>query len=244
MDGDEVVMEPGDLVVELETRGAALARELLSPTQLSALWALIRPETAASAARHRSGEAYGVRGLLETRPVLKRGLTEVMLDELACRALGRAAFPIDALFLDKHLETNWGVPGHQDVIVPIPPYAERAVVRNCRTRENLMYGEPEAGVLEELVALRAHFDDADSERGALEVVLGSHSRGRLSDAEIRSVPLEAYTACECRAGDVLVFKPLLLHRSSRSVASRRRRVLQVLYAPIGGWHHRHSAPAM
>lgn len=237
-------MDSVDIAVELESRGVALAPALLGPAQLSSLWELMRPETAAGAARHRSGEAYGVRGLLDARPLLKSGLAGLMLDELARRALGRAAFPIDALFLDKHLEANWGVPGHQDVIVPIPPQVDRAVVRNYRRREDLAYGEPEESVLEELVALRIHFDDADSEHGALEVVCGSHSRGRLSEAEVRAVPLDAYTPCACHAGDVLLFKPLLLHRSSRSVGSERRRVLQVLYAPIDGWHHRHSTPAV
>jgi hypothetical protein len=238
------MLDRADVAQELESRGVVLARALLSPTQLSFLWAVIRPESVGGAARHRSGEAYGARGLLAARPVLKSRLSELMLDELAARALARAAFAIDAVFLDKHLDANWGVPGHQDVIVPIPPHAERALVRNYRLREDLAYGEPEESVLEELVAIRIHFDDAGAENGALEVVAGSHARGRLSEAQIRGVPLDAYTRCESRAGDVLVFKPLLLHRSSRSVASQRRRVLQVLYAPVDGWHHRYSAPAL
>jgi hypothetical protein len=244
VDFAEGMLDAIDVTAELESRGVVLARGLLSPIQLSSLWAVIRPESAGGAARHRSGEAYGVRGLLAARPVLKSRLSELMLDEVAARALGRAVFPIDALFLDKHLDANWGVPGHQDVIVPIPPHAERGLVRNYRLRDGLAYGQPEESVLEELVAIRIHFDDASTENGALEVVAGSHARGRLSEAQIRGLPLEAYTPCESRAGDVLVFKPLVLHRSSRSVAPKRRRVLQVLYAPIHGWHHRYSAPVL
>ena len=112
--------DQADLPVELQTRGVVLVRSVLSDTQLSFLWSLMRPETAAGAVRHRSGEAYGARGLLANRPALKLGLATLMLDDLAGRALGRAAFPIDALFFDKHSEANWAVPGSSRRCRPHP----------------------------------------------------------------------------------------------------------------------------
>jgi len=45
-----------------------------------------------------------------------------------------------------------------------------------------------------------------------------------------NVPLERYIACRAAPGDVLILRPLLLHRSSPSRGEGRRRVLHVVYA--------------
>jgi ectoine hydroxylase-related dioxygenase (phytanoyl-CoA dioxygenase family) len=168
---------------------------------------------------------------------------ELMLDRIAEDALGGAAFPIDAVFFDKRSDANWAVPAHQDVVIPVPFSADLAGVRNLRHRHGLTYGEPTDHVLQELVALRVHFDDAGPENGALSVVHGSHSLGRLSGAEILRIPSESYTQYDCRAGDVLLLKPLAVHRSGRSILPTHRRVLQILYAPRDGWHARAAKDA-
>lgn len=222
----------------LERRGVVRVPSALDETQLDALWSSLRPEAAVGAVRGRSPEAYGARGILSARPELRSLLAELDLDGVAGAALRRPVFPIDAVFFDKRSDANWAVPAHQDVVVPIPPEADADAVRNTRHRHGLRYGEPADPVLRELVALRVHFDDAGADNGGIAIVDGSHHRGRLSDAEIRGIPLEAFAPYDCRTGDVLLMKPLAVHRSGRSVLPMRRRVLHVLYAPRDGWHGR------
>jgi hypothetical protein len=135
-------------------------------------------------------------------------------------------------------DANWAVPAHQDVIVPIPASAHAKAIRNGRERHGLRYGEPAEPVLQELVALRVHFDAACAESGGIAIVDGSHAGGRLADAEIRRIRLETFRQYDCCAGDVLLMKPLVVHRSGRSTLPLRRRVLHVLYAPRNGWHAR------
>jgi hypothetical protein len=220
----------------LERRGAVRVPSALNERQLDALWSRLRPEAAAGAVRGRSQQAYGARGILS--PELRLLLAELDLDGVAGAALRRPVFPIDAVFFDKRSDANWAVPAHQDVIVPIPSEADADAVRNARHRHGVRYGEPADQVLRELVALRIHFDDAGAANGGIAIVDGSHQRGRLSDTEIRAIPGDAFAPYDCRAGDVLLMKPLAVHRSGRSALPTCRRVLHVLYAPRDGWHSR------
>jgi phytanoyl-CoA dioxygenase PhyH len=228
---------------ELHQFGASHLASELDGQQLRTLLASIEPETAAGAVRGRSRSAYGARGLLVARPQLLGLFAQLGLDRMAGEALGGAAFAIDAVFFDKRSDANWAVPAHQDVVVPVPACASDAVVRNLRHRHGVTYGEPADRVLQELVALRVHFDDARADTGGLSIVQGSHSLGRLSGAAILEIRPESYTPYDCHAGDVLLMKPLAVHRSARSLLPRHRRVLHVLYAPLGGWHARLSADA-
>lgn len=222
----------------LEQRGAVRVPSALNERQLDALWSSIRPEAAVGAVRGRSQEAYGARAILSARPELRRLLVELGLDGIAGDAMRGPVFPIDAVFFDKRSDANWAVPAHQDVVVPIPSEADADTVRNERLRHGLRYGEPANPVLGELVALRIHFDDAGAANGGIAIVDGSHRRGRLSDTELRGIPAEAFSPYDCGTGDVLLMKPLAVHRSGRSVLPARRRVLHVLYALRHGWHGR------
>ena len=228
-------MPCAELAGELDRRGAVVVSSALTEAGVDVLWASIRPENAAGAVRTRARGAYGARGLLVGRPELRRLFAGLGLDALAGRALGGAAFPIDALYFDKRSDVNWAVPAHQDVVVPV---ANAMTVRNARERHGLRYGEPDDHVLEELVALRVHFDDATADSGGLAIVDGSHAKGRLSDSQLRGLAPDLFTPYDCRAGDVLLMKPLVVHRSGRSTAPTHRRVLHILYAPGGGCHDR------
>ena len=227
-----------ELVEKLERQGAMSVRAVLDESKLEILWSSIRPETAAGAVRGRSGDAYGARGLLTERPEIEAALAKMGIAALAARILGAAVFPIDATFFDKRADVNWAVPAHQDVVVPIPAGAPASAIRNARERHGIRYGEPADQVLKELVAVRVHFDDAGADNGGLAIVQGSHRGGRLTDAEVGAFPPEVFRPFDCRAGDVLLMKPLVVHRSGRSSLPARRRVLHVLYAPRGGWHAR------
>jgi ectoine hydroxylase-related dioxygenase (phytanoyl-CoA dioxygenase family) len=146
------------------------------------------------------------------------------LSALAAVALGRPAFPVDAIFFDKQPDANWSVPGHQDRLMP--GWAGSTTPK--AVRHGIEYFEPPLSTLAALVALRVHFDDADA--GGLEVVPSSHRQGILEAEAIRNIPLTEYRPCAATRGDVLLMRPLLLHRSRRRTARGHRRVLHVVYA--------------
>jgi ectoine hydroxylase-related dioxygenase (phytanoyl-CoA dioxygenase family) len=180
--------------------------------------------------RRRSGSAYAARNLLRDVSELSEALASCGLNRLASETLGKAAFPVDAISFDKHAEANWGVPGHQDVLMPIVPVGEPDIRHRGRVRDGVTYLEAGDETLASLVALRLHFDDCDPANGALCVAPGSHRSGRLREAEISAIPLEQYVACPASRGDVLLMKPLIVHRSAPAQRPARRRVLHVVYA--------------
>lgn len=163
------------------------------------------------------------------------------LTALASRLLGHRAFPIDAMFFDKHAGANWTVPGHQDRLFPVSDDSSG----KRRTRDGIAYAEPDRDTLADLLALRIHFDATDADTGALQVVPASHRNGVLTTAQILEVPVQRYVPCPAGPGDVLAMKPLLLHRSSPSKGTAQRRVLHVVYAtrdPADGIRWRRSHP--
>lgn len=123
--------------------------------------------------------------------------------------LGRTPMTlVRALALDKSPEANWFVPWHQD-----------------RAADGV---DRPVSQLERMVALRVHLDDCDEDNGPLEVIPGSHTRGRLAAADIAVLTGE-YDPLLCLAvrGDIVALRPLLVHRSQRARQPAARRVLHL-----------------
>ncbi len=99
-------------------------------------------------------------------------------------------------------------------------------------KDGVPHVQPPIGLLEQMLAVRLHLDDADEANGALRVLPGTHRLGRLSPAQVQEQRArQADVLCAVTAGDALLMRPLLLHASGRlSNASRRRRVLHIEYA--------------
>lgn len=210
---------------ELERAGFTLAPDVVNAERRDHLLRLATPALGAGAVHHRGGDAFAARGLLRKVHQL-RGLLEACgIDALASAALGDRAVSLDATFFDKHARANWTVPGHQDRIVAVAA----TTTRKHRIRDGIAYAELDAKTLAGLVALRIHFDPTDGETGALCVVPGSHLDGVMPSGQIPNVPLDQYVPCAAGAGDILILRPLLLHRSSPSRGEGQRRVLHVVY---------------
>jgi hypothetical protein len=221
---------------EFAAWGYSLLASRLSREDLSSLLDRVQPEGTAGV-RRRGGAIYAARNVLWERAGLAALLDALGLDRLAGEALGAPAFPINALFLDKNSGANWKVPAHQDLMMPVSERREAAGFSHWSEKLGVVHVEPPARVLDRLVALRVHFDDCDVANGALAVVPGSHRRGKFTDSQLEAIAPESYVVCEADAGEVLLMKPLLVHRSAASRDPGRRRVLHVVYAgeePGGG----------
>jgi hypothetical protein len=226
---------PDQLLKDLAAQGFALRPAALTPPQLDVLRGAVaadlspadrpRTELAPEGERRRRGETFAIRHLLWERTGFARLLADGGLDTLAAAAIGGPARPIDATLFDKIPEANWRVAAHQDLVLPV----ERAPAAwSPQRRFGVSYVEPPIAVLHTLVALRIHLDDCGADNGALAVLPGSHLHRANEDDD---PPPDAFVVCAARAGDVLLMKPLLVHRSSPARSPRHRRVLHVVYAP-------------
>jgi hypothetical protein len=233
-----------DLEHQLEREGFALLPGALDAPQLKSLLEVISSPPAAGEVRPGLTRAHACRNVLWEQAELAPALTRLGIDAIATEALGVAAFPINALYFDKTAGANWKVPSHQDLMMPVEEEVREPGFSGWSERAGVLHVEPPVEVLTKLVALRIHFDDCPAANGALAVIPGSHHRGKLGDAGLTGIERELFQACAAAAGDVLLMKPLIIHRSSPAASPSHRRVLHVVYAseePGGSLRWKRSA---
>jgi ectoine hydroxylase-related dioxygenase (phytanoyl-CoA dioxygenase family) len=91
--------------------------------------------------------------------------------------------------------------------------------------------QPPVRVLDGMLSVRIHLDDCEETNGALRVLPGTHTLGRLTAKQIaEEARSREYATCEARAGDVLLMRPLLVHASSAASRAAHRRVIHIDYA--------------
>ncbi len=213
---------------EIAIAGSAPIRAFLSAAQCAALRDALDAGTRGT--RRRAGDTYAVRNILWENAPLVRLLAETGIDGLASAVMERPAFGVQAILFDKNPAANWLVPGHQDVVMPVAEQVEEAGCAGWSVKAGVPHVELPARVLAGLLAVRIHLDGCDADNGALAVVPGSHRRGRLTAAQLAELPLEAFRVHAADLGDLLLMRPLLVHRSSPARQPVHRRVLHIVYA--------------
>jgi ectoine hydroxylase-related dioxygenase (phytanoyl-CoA dioxygenase family) len=146
------------------------------------------------------------------------------------------------VYFEKSSSNNWLVSIHQDLSIPVQARVDAAACSGWSKKDGVLFVQPPAAVLENIVAVRLHLDDSTPTNGPLRVVPGSHRSGRLTSqqaAELRG--RSGVVDCLVPKGGVLLMRPLLLHASSKAEELTPRRVLHFVFAspllPLGlAWH--------
>jgi len=178
----------------------------------------------------------GRRGLL-LHPAIQQLAGSERILTLLRPYMAAEPFPVRGIYFDKSADTNWLVSWHQDLTICVKERREIPGFGPWSMKEGLPHVQPPVQVLENMLTVRLHLDDADETNGALRVIPGSHQLGRLSSSEIqRRVDTGKDVMCTAQEGTALLMKPLILHASSRSTSTRHRRVIHLEYAcaPLGG----------
>ena len=153
------------------------------------------------------------------------------LGGLADALLQTPAHAVRAILFDKTPQSNWAVPWHQDLSVPVRERHDVEGFGGWSVKEGVWHAQPPAAVLEGMLTLRLHLDDCDDDNAPLQLLPGSHLHGRLDEVRHAALLREhKMTVCTAKAGDVLAMRPLLLHASAKATHPARRRVLHVEYA--------------
>lgn len=177
----------------------------------------------------------GIRNLLRENELAHR-LACVELQRVAEHYLNQPAFPVRALFFDKTPTANWRVPWHQDLAIAVKRRMEVAGFGGWSIKEDVPHVQPPTQVLESMLTVRLHLDSCPIDNGALGVIPGSHTHGKLTTEEITALTANHPFVCEIQKGGALVMRPLLLHASSPARSASHRRVLHVEFAsqPLPG----------
>jgi len=132
----------------------------------------------------------------------------------------------------KSRETNWAVAPHQDLSIPVASRVEHSNLTGWSEKEGMLFVQPPAHVLAQLVAVRVHVDDCGLNAGALRVFPGSHRRRAFSQEEIHLLQaIMEEVHCAAPQGGAMALRPLLVHASSKTAVSSPRRVLHFLLGP-------------
>lgn len=141
---------------------------------------------------------------------------------------------VRAILFNKTPDANWYVTWHQDRTVSVSEKFDHPEWKNWSLKEGVLHVQPPLAVLENMVTVRIHLDDATQDNGCLKVIPGSHLYGLLSQDQITEIVTpENIVYCEAGAGDALIMRPHLLHASSKSVDPSHRRVLHLEFCDWG-----------
>jgi hypothetical protein len=163
-------------------------------------------------------------------PVVADVARNSQLMEIACGVLGAQAFPFRATLFDKSPNSNWLVVWHQDTALPLQERRDVPGWGPWSVKDGIVYAHAPASAIEQVLALRLHFDDSTAHNGPLRVLSGTHTLGVLSDEQLHDLAVKIpEMECLVPRGGVLAMRPLIVHASSKSRAEMPRRVLHIEY---------------
>lgn len=199
--------------------GFALVSDIVSADEVRRLRSELGPATSA-----------GRRGLLAIDGLAAFSQSMALL-RLIRPHLPREPRCVRALYFDKSPQMNWSVPWRQDLTLALRRQVDAPGFGPWSCKDGIPHVQPPIRLLEEMLTLRIHLDDAEGCNRALRVLPGSHRFGRLSAEKIRELRREGKEVlCRARAGDVLLMRPLLLHTSGKTTTGGQRRVIHLEYA--------------
>lgn len=208
-----------------DSKGYVVLPDVVSPSDLEALRAEADHLLAGSL------ERGGARNVLVRSSLCRHLASTGALTRIAQEILGAEARPTKLTVFDKTPAANWSVPWHQDLTIAVNELVDVPGYGPWSVKDGLPHVQPPVDVLMNTLAIRLHLDDTPRLNGALRVLAGTHTLGRLSRSAVAELcdRLEA-TVCPVAAGGAMLMSPLLLHASSRATSRSRRRVLHFEYS--------------
>jgi Phytanoyl-CoA dioxygenase (PhyH) len=161
--------------------------------------------------------------------VAQLAISETLLNA-AQKRLTNTPKLVRAIYFDKSPENNWLVTWHQDKTVAVTEKFEDEEWGPWSKKAGVWHVQPPLSVLENMITIRIHLDDATSANGCLKIVPGSHKLGIFKDEKTELTSKNNIVYCEVAAGGALVMRPHVLHASEKSSVDRPRRVLHFEYS--------------
>lgn len=211
---------------ELDRQGFAVARALACEATVLELREAIERQLP-------SCPGPGVRGLAQRVPRVREFACSSPVRTLVDSVLGPHARMVRSILFSKSDESNWHVAWHQDLAIAVQRRVEIAGFTSWSLKDGVPHVQPPIEILERMLTVRLHLDEADENNGALWVSPGSHRLGRLPAKEAAEAAEHGGTClCSMDAGDALLMRPLLMHSSRKATSHRQRRVIHLEFAGV------------
>lgn len=216
---------------QLDEFGFALFTRFIDNATVENLIAILNNRKSPPMDSKRNGAIYGVRNLLNLFPDVRKFAESAEVKSLVENILGENAKSVRAIFFDKTPKANWKVPWHQDLTIAVKEKNETKNFTAWTRKAGIEHVQPPVSILEKMLTVRIHLDDADETNGALKVIPKSHTNGRLSSPQIQTVLKANKTElCRIKRGDAFLMKPLVLHSSSAGTSPKHRRVIHIEFS--------------
>lgn len=220
-----------DLIKNFDKLGFALFPQIIDEKQIETLSKSLSKLNAFPAVSNNNGATYGVRNLMNLISEIRDFAESSPIKNLAEAILGKDAKPVKAIFFDKTPEANWKVPWHQDLTIAVREKRETENFTAWTRKAEIQHVQPPVSILEKMLTVRIHLDDADETNGALKVIPKSHLTGRLTAWEIQDLnTTNKIELCNVRRGDAFLMRPLLVHSSSAGTSPKHRRVIHIEFS--------------
>lgn len=216
-------MELATLKRNLEDNGFAIISRVLTDDRLAPV-----EQELIDSSSHR-GRA-GIRHALKLSSIAALAGESPLVD-LARGVLGEQAFPYRATVFEKTAAANWLVVWHQGTALPLRNRKDAPGWGPWSVKDRVTYAHAPSFALQQVLALRVHLDNTDSDNGPLRVLPETHTLGVLSYDAIHELSQRVKPVdCLVPKGGILAMRPLIVHASSKCESRSRRRVLHIEYA--------------
>jgi len=219
----------------LATQGFAIIPAVLSPTDIKFYLQSLKQIT-------QNCPKAGIRRLTTKVPAIQTLANSALIMNLVKPILGQHARLVRSIYFDKNPQLNWKVAWHQDIAIAVKKKVELKGFETWSCKEGIPHVQAPSPILEKMLTVRLHLDLANQHNGALIVSPKTHLLGRIPASQAAlTAKQQGEMVCSVKAGDALLFHPLLLHSSKQSLNQNSRRIIHLEYAaedlpPPLQWH--------
>ena len=209
--------------------GYTIVNDIYTENELEAIIHAIQGKERWNTGVRKDGELFAIRKFLEELPLLKELLFTARFKSQFHNLVGEGYFVIKSIYFDKHEQSNWFVPYHQDLMITVDQKKDLKGYGPWTLKQDQVSVQPPQPILKSIFTVRIHLDETNNLNGALKVVPGSHANGivrkatndRFNDSE---------TICNVPKAGLMFMRPLLLHSSSRTKNNKGRRVIHIEFS--------------
>ena len=210
----------------LYNKGFSIVDGIYNDEEIESIISCINKADQTNTTFRKSEDLFAIRQVVKEIPEILQFIFNDNFKNLISSVLGNNYFIVKSIYFDKPENSNWYVAYHQDLTISVDKKAEIENFVNWTKKQNQFAVQPPISVLENIVTLRIHLDETNSENGALKVIENSHSKG-IYRPETINWENEKEAICNVNKGGVMLMKPLILHSSGRTTNSKKRRVIHI-----------------